>query len=84
MLPGWHASAAQIASSIEKDRAGLAGLRIERLASVIPRRCARSVSVMRRSWSKSSSLTAIGTSHRPFEVLAHVRAFLHAGIAQEP
>src|SRR3954451_2863204 len=32
---------------------------------------ASSVSVIRRWWSSSSSLTAIAMSHRPFEVVAH-------------
>src|SRR3989442_1025828 len=76
MSPGWHESASQIASSVEKRIArALPVLRIERLASVIPTRSASSVSVIRRSWSRSSSLTAIGTSDRPFEVVAHERAF---------
>src|SRR5437762_10806679 len=79
--PGWHESASQIASSVEKRIArALPVLRIERLASVIPMRSASSVSVMRRSWSRSSSLTAIAMSHGPFEVFAHERAFReHAG-----
>src|SRR5687768_11138338 len=72
MSPGWHESASQIASSVEKRIArALPVLRIERLASVIPTRSASSVSVIRRSWSRSSSLTAIAISHRPFEVVAH-------------
>src|SRR4030095_7723081 len=76
MSPGWHDSASQIASSVEKRIArALPVLRIERLASVIPTRSASSVSVIRRSWSRSSSLTAIAMSTRPFEVFAHVRAF---------
>src|SRR5438874_13053130 len=76
MSPGWHESASQIASSVEKRIArALPVLRIERLASAIPIRSASSVSVIRRSWSRSSSLTAIATSHRPFEVFAHARAF---------
>src|SRR5712691_1810055 len=76
MSPGWHESASQIASSVEKRIArALPVLRIERLASVIPTRSASSVSVIRRSWSRSSSLTAIAMSHRPFEVFAHERAF---------
>src|SRR5207245_9014497 len=81
MSPGWHESASQIASSVEKRIArALPVLRIERLASVIPTRSASSVSVIRRSWSRSSSLTAIAMSHRPFEVLAHERAFReHSG-----
>src|SRR5262249_10599289 len=81
MSPGWHESASQIASSVEKRIArALPVLRIERLASVIPIRSASSVSVIRRSWSRSSSLTAIAMSHRPFEVFAHVRAFReHSG-----
>src|SRR5205807_9191206 len=66
---------------VEKRIAGaLPVLRIERLASVIPIRSASSVSVIRRSWSTSSSLTAIAMSHRPFEVFAHERALReHAG-----
>src|SRR2546430_3445877 len=81
MSPGWHESASQIASSVEKRIArALPVLRIERLASVIPTRSASSVSVMRRSWSRSSSLTAIAISHRSYEVVAHERAFReHAG-----
>src|SRR5438045_3222977 len=81
MSPGWHESASQIASSVEKRIArALPVLRIDRLASVIPTRSASSVSVIRRSWSRSSSLTAIAISHRPFEVFAHDRAFReHAG-----
>src|SRR5256714_8262733 len=81
MSPGWHQSALQIASSVEKRIArALPVLRIERLASVIPTRSASSVSVIRRSWSRSSSLTAIAMSHRPFEVLAHEGAFReHSG-----
>src|SRR5205807_8192631 len=55
-------------------------LSTERLASVIPTRSASSVSVIRRSWSRSSSLTVIAISHCPFEVFAHERAFReHAG-----
>src|SRR5207248_2721315 len=81
MSPGWHESASQIASSVEKRIArALPVLRIERLASVIPTRSASSVSVIRRSWSRSSSLTAIAISHRSYEVVAHERAFReHAG-----
>src|SRR5215510_15820012 len=81
MSPGWHESASQIASSVEKRIArALPVLRIERLASVIPTRSASSVSVIRRSWSRSSSLTAIAMSHRPFDFFAHERAFReHAG-----
>src|SRR4030095_8492991 len=76
MSPGWHDSASQIASSVEKRIArALPVLRIERLASVIPTRSASSVSVIRRSWSRSSSLTAIAMSDRSFEVVAHERAF---------
>src|SRR5687768_2109351 len=75
MSPGWHESASQIASSVEKRIArALPVLRIERLARVMPTRSASSVSVIRRSWSRSSSLTAIAMSHRPFEVVAHQRA----------
>src|SRR5574339_445197 len=76
MSPGWHESASQIASSVEKRIArALPVLRIERFASVMPTRSASSVSVIRRSWSRSSSLTAIGISDRPLEILAHERAF---------
>src|SRR2546421_6733236 len=76
MSPGWHESASQIASSVEKRIArALPVLRIDRLANVIPTRSASSVSVIRRSWSRSSSLTAIAMSHGPFEVFAHQRAF---------
>src|SRR5258705_2401788 len=84
MSPGWQERASQIASSVEKRIArALPVLRIERLASVIPTRSASSVSVIRRSWSWSSSLTAIAMSHRPFEVFAHERAFReHAGQPQ--
>src|SRR3954470_16317410 len=79
--PGWQASASQIAASVEKRIArALPVLRIERLASVIPTWSASSVSVIRRSWSRSSSLTVIAMSHGSFEVFAHVRAFReHAG-----
>src|SRR5215211_9082681 len=81
MSPGWHESASQIASSVEKRIArALPVLSMERLASAIPIRSASSVSVIRRAWSRSSSLTAIAMSHRPFEVFAHERAFReHAG-----
>src|SRR3954451_25434216 len=76
MSPGWHESASQIASSVEKRIArALPVLRIERLANVMPSRSASSVSVIRRSWRRSSSLTAIGISHRPLKVFAHERAF---------
>jgi len=77
----WHESASQIASSVEKRIAhALPVLRIERLASGSPIRSASSVSVIRRSWRRSSSLTTIAMSHRPFEVVAHARAFReHAG-----
>src|SRR5262249_57406915 len=81
MSPGWHESASQIASSVENRIArALPVLRIERLASAIPIRSASSVSVIRRSWSRSSSLTGIAMSDRPCEVFAHKRAFReHAG-----
>src|SRR5207244_6924875 len=81
MSPGWHESASQIASSVEKRIArALPVLRIERLASAMPIRSASAVSVIRRSWSRSSSLMAIAKSHRPFEVVAHERSFReHAG-----
>src|SRR5687767_13674556 len=81
MSPGWQESASQIPSSVEKRIArALPVLRIERLASVMPTRSASSVSVIRRSWSRSSSLTAIAMSDRPFEIFAHERAFReHAG-----
>src|SRR5262249_46485888 len=76
MSPGWHESASQIASSVEKRTArALPVLRIERFASVIPTRSASSVSVIRRAWSRSSSLTAIAMSDGPFEVFVHERAF---------
>src|SRR3977135_856561 len=75
MSPGWRESASQIASSVEKRIArALPVLRIERLASVMSTRSASSVRVIRRSWSRSASLTAIATSHRPFQVVPHVRA----------
>src|SRR3954454_6167838 len=74
--PGWQASTSQIASSVEKRIArALPVLRIDRLASVMSTFSASSVSVIRRSWSRSSSLTAIAMSHRPFEVFAHQSAF---------
>src|SRR5262245_746422 len=81
MSPGWHESAPQIASSVEKRTArALPVLRIDRLAKVMPTRSASSVRVSRRSWSRSSSLTTIGMSDRPLEVVAHERAFReHAG-----
>src|SRR3982751_2995185 len=76
MSPGWHESASQIALSVEKRIArALPVLRIDRLASVSPIRSASSVRVIRRSCSRSSSLTAIAMSHRAFEVFAHQRAF---------
>src|SRR6187200_273448 len=76
MSPGWHESASQIASSVENRIArALPVFRIDRFASVMPTRSASSVSVIRRSWSRSSSLTEIGTSDRPFKVVGHVRAF---------
>ena len=66
----------QIASSVEKRIArALPVFRIDRLASVSPNRSASSVRVIRRWWSRSSSFTAIATSHCPFEVVAHERAF---------
>jgi hypothetical protein len=70
-----------MAASVKKRIArALPVLRIERLASVIPIQFASSVSVIRRSWRRSSSLTAITTSHDPPEVFAHERAFTeHAG-----
>src|SRR5829696_10207614 len=70
-----------MASSVEKRIArALPVLRIDRLASVMPMRSASSVRVIRRSWRRSSSLTAIAMSHRPCEVFAHERAFReHAG-----
>src|SRR6185436_7903068 len=84
MSPGWHESAWQIASRVEKRIArALPVLRIERLARVIPTRSASSVSVIRRSWSKSSSLTVIAMSHRPFEVLPHQRALSEYAGQQE-
>src|SRR3954466_7277402 len=84
MSPGWHESASHIASSVEKRIArALPVLRIERLASVIPTRSASSVNVIRRSWSRSSSLTAIAMSHRPFEVFAHEGAFRKYARQQE-
>src|SRR5262249_10260049 len=57
--------------------------KIERLASVIPIWSASSVSVIRRSWRRSSSFTAIATSHRPFEVFPHERAFPEHARQQE-
>src|SRR5690348_5127070 len=73
--PGWHASAAQIASSVEKRIArALPVFRTERLASVMSMRSASSVSVMRRAYSKSSSFTMIAMSHSPLDVFAHQRA----------
>src|ERR1041384_1012983 len=81
MSPGWHESAAQIASSVEKRMArALPVLRIDKVGSGISTRSASSVRVIRRSWSRSSSLTAIAMSHGSFEVFAHERAFReHAG-----
>src|SRR3954453_20384692 len=65
-----------MASSVEKRIArAFPVLRIDRLASVMSILSASSVSVIRRSWSRSSSLTAIAMSHRPFEVFAHQSAF---------
>src|SRR5688572_28583552 len=84
MSPGWHESASQIASSVEKRIArALPVLRIDKLASVISIRSSSSLSVIRRSWSTSSSLTAIAISHRPFEVVAHARAFREDAGQQE-
>src|SRR6185369_6251464 len=84
MSPGWHDNASQIASSVENRIArAFPVFKIDRLASVIPSRSASSVSVIRRSWSRSSSLTAIATSHRPFEVVAHMRAFREDAGQQE-
>src|SRR5688572_10439120 len=84
MSPGWHESASQIASSVEKRIArALPVLRIERLARVMPMRSASAVSVIRRSWSMSSSLTAIAMSDRPFEIVAHQRAFREDAGEQE-
>src|SRR5262245_66517991 len=84
MSPGWHESASQIASSVEKRIArALPVLRMERLASDSPIRSASSVSVIRRSWSRSSSLTAIATLDGPFEVVAHRRAFREHARQQE-
>src|SRR5688500_11836171 len=81
MSPGWQESATQIASRVEKRIArALPVLRIERLASVMPTRSASSVSVIRRSWSRSSSFTPIAMSNGPGQVFAHDRAFReHAG-----
>ena len=60
MSPGWQDKAAQIASSVEKRIArALPVFRIERFTMVMPTRSASSVNVIRRSCSKSSSLTAI-------------------------
>src|SRR5262245_40996256 len=76
MSAGWHPRAPQSASSVEHRIArAVPVLRIDRLASVIPTSSASSVSVIRRSCSTSSSLTAIATSHRAFEVFAHGCAF---------
>src|SRR4029077_6179258 len=71
----------QIASSVEKRIArALPVFKIERLARVIPTRSASSVSVIRPSCRRSSSLAAIAMSARPFELFAHQRAFgEHAG-----
>src|SRR5690242_15019147 len=56
--PGWQSSTSQIASSVEKRIArALPVFRIDRLAMLISTRAASSVSVIRRSWSSSSSLT---------------------------
>src|SRR4249919_2168045 len=75
MSPGWQPNAPQIASSVEKRIArALPVFRMDRLASVMSTRVASSVSVIRRSWSRSSSLMAMAMSHRPFEVVAHPRA----------
>src|SRR5438105_9644903 len=72
MSPGWHESSRQIASSVEKRIArALPVLRIERLARAMSIRSASSVSVIRRSWSRSSSLMVIGMLYRPFDVFAH-------------
>src|SRR5205814_10527504 len=84
MSPGWQESVPQIALSVEKRIArALPVLRIERLASAIPIRSASSVSVIRRSWSRSSSLTEIAMSPRPFERFAHERACREHAAQQE-
>src|SRR4051812_45195925 len=65
--PGWQASSWQIASSVEKRIArALPVFRMDRLARVMSIRSASSVRVMRRSCSRSSSLTrmAIRPSHQ--------------------
>src|ERR1700682_2075585 len=64
--PGWQASTLQIASSVEKRIArALPVFRIDRLASVMSMRSASSVSVMRRSCSRSSSLTRMAIKPCP-------------------
>jgi hypothetical protein len=80
-LGALHESASQIASSVEKRIArAFAGLEDREVGQRHSDPSASSVSVIRRSWSRSSSLTAIAMSHRPFEVFAHERAFReHAG-----
>src|SRR5262245_20982298 len=76
MSPGWHDSAAQMASSVEKRIArALPVFRIDRFTIVMPTRSASSVSVMRRACSRSSSLTVIAMSHGPFEVGTQPCAF---------
>jgi L-iditol 2-dehydrogenase len=66
MSPGWHASSRQMASSVENLTAlALPVLRIERLASVIPTRSARSVSEILRSTMTRSSRTIIAMSSSP-------------------
>src|SRR5688500_11961899 len=79
--PGWHCSAWQIASRVENRMArAFPVLRIERFGSASPIRSDSSVSVMRRAWRRSSSLTMIATSDGPLEVVAHAGAMLeHAG-----
>src|SRR5688500_12703396 len=81
MSPGWQESASQIALSVVKRIArALPVLRMERLASVIPVSSASAVNVIRRSCRRSSSLSVIAISHRPFKVFAHARTFCeHAG-----
>src|SRR5215471_16910266 len=76
MSPGWHESAAQIASSVENRIArAFPVFRIERFTIVMPTRSASSVRVIPRACSTSSSLTTIAMSHGPVQVLAHQRAF---------
>jgi hypothetical protein len=74
--PGWHCSAAQIASSVEKRIArALPVFKIDRFGTVIPISAASSVIVIRRACNSSSSRMRIAISHGPIELVAHAGPF---------